>query len=546
MKATLYLSIILLAVGFAGGAEIFYNLHEGWNMLAMPLEMDMRDIGDSLPIDAPATYYSPDSGYSVAIGSSSPCRGFWAMSHSDTACRVVGECYDHSVELSLSRGWNLIAMPDYRPDEAISSLLPIIPPAYLYDANSGDYGAITNFPPPNAGFWVLCDSDFSTTIDYDTAGFSIIGLDSVARDIELKIYSDGWGDLLDSCILSTEKDTSFNIYEEWPYGMGLCGDYYIYARAEGFYTGLFCVDIDETVFIDLDPIPPLANSIALEFIGRQVYFADHYVMQDNPVNLYQDSVLILSTVTDSMGRVFSAGLPTGDYVVEIPYLDPYYGSYGWPDTVTHNFYFEITNTIGYDFYECIFNDPLVLAAPYIYLYPETTSVVDVSLEFHNPGHVTASEPPYGEGWHVQVEPSGLIDGEFGYLFYEADYSSEMQITHAWTVRADTLEAAFRNLLAQYGCVGREIDDFVDFWMPYFADYDYYLIYPQDESAMVGLEISPEPDNILRIYFAIRGFDSAIILEEPAPPPSFTREGFFAVEWGVTTDAAEVEHRRERR
>ncbi|MGC9315211.1 MAG: hypothetical protein ACP5G4_06220, partial [bacterium] len=229
-----------------------------------------------------------------------------------------------------------------------------------------------------------------------------------------------------------------------------------------------------------------------------------------------------------------------DYIVELPYWDPFF----WPwymDSIQDTFFFDITNTAGNDFYECAFYDPVQAFAPYIYLYPETTSVVDVSLLFHNPGHVTASEPPYGDGWSVEVEPSGLIDGEFDYLFYEADYSSEMQITHAWTVRADTLEAAFRNLLSGYGCVGREIDDFVDFWMPYFTDYDYYMIYPQDESAMVGLNISPEPDNVLRIYFAIRGFDSAIFLEEPAPPPPFTREGFVAVEWGVTTDAAEVEH-----
>ncbi|MGC9314993.1 MAG: hypothetical protein ACP5G4_05095, partial [bacterium] len=329
MKTTLILSTILLICGFANGAEIYYSLREGWNLLAMPLEMDMRDIGDSIPVDAPATYYSPDSGYSVAIGSSQPGRGFWAMSHSDTLCSVVGEGYDDSVELSLRRGWNLIALPDYRPGEAISSLLPIIPPAYQFDAGSGDYEAITNFPPPNTGFWVLCDGGFSTTIDYDTAGFSVIGLDSVARDIELKIYSDGWGWILDSCILSTEKDTSFNIYEEMPYWPSN-PRYYIYARAEGFYTEIYDahdnVYRDSLVSIDLDPIPPLANSVALLFIGKQGYFADHYVLPDNPVNLYQDSVFIRSTLTDSMGRAFFDDLPIGDYIVELPYWDPFF----WP------------------------------------------------------------------------------------------------------------------------------------------------------------------------------------------------------------------------
>ncbi len=541
MKATLFLSIILLMSGAALSSEVYYNLHEGWNLLAMPLEMDMREIGDSLPIEVPGTYYSPDSGYHIAREMSRPCRGFWAMSRADTVCTVAGEAYDGSVGLTLSRGWNLIAMPDYRPGVAINSLLPIIPPAYLFDSESGDYTAITNFPPPNAGFWVLCDGGYSTSIDYDTAGFSIIGLDSVARDISLGIYSDGWGWRLDSCMLSIEKDTSFHIDEDTlGSSIGYEGQYYLYARAEGFYTEIYQVVRDEIVLIDLDPITPLANSIALVFIGKQGYFADHYVMPDNPVNLYQDSVFIRSTLTDSMGRAFFDDLPIGDYLVEFPYHDPFFWHW-YPDSVFDTFYFDISNTIGTDYYECDFWDPMQAFAPYIYLYPETTSVVDVSLVFHNPGHVTASEPPYGDGWSVEVEPTGIIDGEFDYLFYEADYSSEMQITHAWTVRADTLEAAFRNLLTQYGCVGREIEDFVDFWMPYFADYEYYMIFPQDESAMVGLDISPEPDNILRIYFSIRGFDSAIFLEEPAPPPPFIREGFVAVEWGVTTDAAEVEH-----
>ena len=73
-------------------------------------------------------------------------------------------------------------------------------------------------------------------------------------------------------------------------------------------------------------------------------------------------------------------------------------------------------------------------------------------------------------------------------------------------------------------------------IPLLIDYSFYAIYPQYNeqiSKMVELEFSVEPDNLLRLIYAIEGQqDNSLILHEPEIP-DFNREGFFVVEWGVS-------------
>ncbi|MCK5807677.1 hypothetical protein KAH37_01695, partial [bacterium] len=59
------------------------------------------------------------------------------------------------------------------------------------------------------------------------------------------------------------------------------------------------------------------------------------------------------------------------------------------------------------------------AKPNIYLYPESTIDLFVSIAFPQGGHVTASDPGYGNGWDVTVDPDGTIDNYHTFLFYEA-------------------------------------------------------------------------------------------------------------------------------
>ena len=62
------------------------------------------------------------------------------------------------VEMGLSPGWNLVAIPCSTGYINIYDLLPIVPPAYKFVSGSG-YVPITGFPRPSEGFWALALGD---------------------------------------------------------------------------------------------------------------------------------------------------------------------------------------------------------------------------------------------------------------------------------------------------------------------------------------------------------------------------------------------------
>ncbi|MBN1786969.1 MAG: LamG domain-containing protein [Sedimentisphaerales bacterium] len=176
-----------------------------------------------------------------------------------------------------------------------------------------------------------------------------------------------------------------------------------------------------------------------------------------------------------------------------------------------------------------------IAKPNIYIYPQETIELDVRLVFPSGGYVTNSIPDYNDGWHVTVEPSGLIDGQYTYLFYESTNTDHCQYEYGWLIAREDLEDFFRDNLAATGFVGQEIEDFIDFWIPLWTSYPYYVIYPQynqEFNEMVILEFSVQPQNLIRLLYSVEGLEEDTLeLPEPVIPP-FARDGFTVVEWGV--------------
>ena len=50
--------------------------------------------------------------------------------------------------------------------------------------------------------------------------------------------------------------------------------------------------------------------------------------------------------------------------------------------------------------------------------------------------------------------------------------------------------------------------------------------------MAKLEVTPEPDSMLRVFMVYKPLETAIEIEEPTIEP-FERTGFTVVEWGGT-------------
>ncbi|MGD0591769.1 MAG: hypothetical protein ABSA44_13380 [Bacteroidota bacterium] len=178
---------------------------------------------------------------------------------------------------------------------------------------------------------------------------------------------------------------------------------------------------------------------------------------------------------------------------------------------------------------------VVVMKPNIYLYPQTTRNLSIALEFPLGGSVLQSIPLYSSGWNVSVEPSGKIDRQYDYLFYESKNPDTFQYTSGWIVSRDTLTSFFSNNLFLAGFSQREKSDFIEYWIPRLVGYPYYIIYPQfaDEiGKVIRLKISEQPNNMLRLFYVIQGTnDSGKMLPVPSIP-QFERNGFVVTEWGV--------------
>ena len=179
--------------------------------------------------------------------------------------------------------------------------------------------------------------------------------------------------------------------------------------------------------------------------------------------------------------------------------------------------------------------PATVWKPNIYLYPEETTELDVYITFPHGGRVTTSIPNYNNGWHVTVEPNGIIDGQYEFLFYESLQPDYGQYEAGWVVAQDRLEDFFRNNMALTGFNQKEIDDFIEYWIPRLTEYPCYAIYPQynDElDEMIKLNFSTQPTNLIRLIYSVRGLETGNLTLDEAVIPAFNRDGFTVAEWGV--------------
>ena len=174
--------------------------------------------------------------------------------------------------------------------------------------------------------------------------------------------------------------------------------------------------------------------------------------------------------------------------------------------------------------------------PNIYIYPNETIRLNVGISFPIGGNILTSIPEYGSGWTVSVDPDGTIDGKYGFLYYESSQPDVWQQSRGWIVEKGNLELFFTRNLTAYGFNRREIQDFVDYWIPRLQYADIFEIYPQESAIIdrvIKLEFSVKPDNILRMHYLIKGIkgEQNKRIVEPVITP-FVRRGFVVAEWGV--------------
>lgn len=339
--------------------------------------------------------------------------------------------------------------------------------------------------------------------------------EGVATNITLEVHSNGWGIILDSLELAAEGDIVIDIPEDNPFTDPPL--YYIYATASNYYTEIYTCQKGDTITVDLDSIPQVANSITGTIFDQPPFFAGCYLI-NHQIHLTNRGVSYVAS-TDDQGRFGFSSLSYGNYMLDFS-----------RDSVPYNF--TLTNSNATDYYDLTYSNPYIVYAPNIYLYPVTKSIIDVSIDFPNGGSIINSNPPYNDGWHVSVTPEGIIENMYPYLFYETSLTQPLNTTNGWLLDGSRLIVELRSLMARYGFVGREIDDFIDYWLPKFEGTQWLAVYPQDVESLISLDVSPQPDNLLRVLFLFRPQEKPVPITLPAySPEDFIRDGYTVVEWG---------------
>ena len=176
----------------------------------------------------------------------------------------------------------------------------------------------------------------------------------------------------------------------------------------------------------------------------------------------------------------------------------------------------------------------IVRKPNIYIYPIEKTNIDIQIVFPNGGKIIESIPVYNNSWEITVAPSGLINNQYEYLFYEAQIPELLQREFGWIISGADLSVFFMSNLKSLLFSNDEITDFIEYWIPLLDEAKTYLIYPQfneDLNNIIQFQFSIEPDNLIRVFYVIEEYKENEVVKSPHIP-SFKREGFTILEWGV--------------
>lgn len=182
---------------------------------------------------------------------------------------------------------------------------------------------------------------------------------------------------------------------------------------------------------------------------------------------------------------------------------------------------------------CEINE-VVAKKPNIYLYPEKRE--ELTVQVTPKGKITKSIPEYNEGWKVIAEPSGKIDKTYDFLFYEASLNYKFTLNKGWIINKDSFNEEMSSILTSIGLNSKEKADFIEYWSKELkwqsSRYAVYYLDPKEINEAIKLNLSKEPDSILRAYFYFVPLKDNENLEIKKPEiKEFKRNGFTVVEWG---------------
>ena len=173
--------------------------------------------------------------------------------------------------------------------------------------------------------------------------------------------------------------------------------------------------------------------------------------------------------------------------------------------------------------------------PVIYFYSQEDIEVSVELEVN--GELTCTYPEYNKGWDITVHPDNTLTNHgdqelYRYLYWEAESTKEFNMDKGFVVKGEDTAEFLRDKLSFLGLTLEEYNEFIIYWLPLMEDNNYNLIHfsTEEYEEFARLNISPEPDSLLRVFMVFKGLEEPIELEEQVLVTTI-RQGFTVVEWG---------------
>lgn len=244
------------------------------------------------------------------------------------------------------------------------------------------------------------------------------------------------------------------------------------------------------------------------------------IVEDYCADIEQNFSLYSDEFSVKIGFSSYAKLPVTERMIgyKLAYLTDafYFGDY---DPVVKDFVYRFNG--GYD-------------KPVIYLYP--TEATDVTVKVEPDGGLTCAYPDYRGGWNVTAYPDGtLVDSagrEYYCLYWEGESAAEWDMSRGEVVRGEDTAQFLDEKLAEIGLNARERNEFIIYWLPRMQrnEYNYITFHTEDYAATVPLEVTPQPDSVLRVFMVYAGVPE-YFETQPQQFGGFERSGFTLVEWG---------------
>lgn len=179
-------------------------------------------------------------------------------------------------------------------------------------------------------------------------------------------------------------------------------------------------------------------------------------------------------------------------------------------------------------------DPTVAYKPMIYLYPQEETNVTVKLG--NPYYLTTTYPKYNDSWNVIAEPDGTLktnNREYYGLFWEGTNHQAKVKEDGFIVEGKDVEHFLEEKLDILGLTNKEANEFIIYWLPKLENNKYnYIRFEtiEEVNEYMPLEITPNPDTIIRVLMDYKPLDKPINITEQKLTKT-SRIGFSVVEWG---------------